>query len=94
MVAKKKYSISLPAKETDKVKDFCAEIGVSFSGLLSQLMIGMHREITDGKGLFSKPWNEWTMKEKDDYMEALTKRDPRVFNRDAINRDYPGKMAG
>jgi hypothetical protein len=81
MVAKKKYSISLPAKETDVVREFCAEIGVSFSGLLSQLMIGMHSEITGGKGLFSKSWRDWTMKEKDDFMQALTDRDPRVINR-------------
>lgn len=94
MVAKKKYSMSLPGKETDFVKDFCSEIGVSFSGLFSQLVIGMYHEITTGKGLFSKPWNEWTMKERDEYMQALTESDPLVFNRDAINRDYPGKMAG
>ena len=82
MVAKKRYSISLPQKETDVVKDFCAEIGVSFSGLLSQLMIGMFNEITSDKGLFSKSWKKWTLEEKDAFMQALTDRDPRVFNPD------------
>jgi len=94
MVAKKRFSISLPAKETEVVKEFCSDIGVSFSGLLSQLMIGMYKEITSNEGLFSKSWSDWTMKEKEEFMQALTDRDPRVFNRESINRDYPGKIAG